>query len=78
MNNIDLFSTRVSAVREDRKLHRYAVILKIYPNVLKFIVAGGVASVDSFIRKAILNELCETATRDIHKLKSDTLVNLVR
>ena len=50
----------------------------MYPRILKLIVAGGVASVDSFIRKAILNELCETATRDIHKLKSDTLVNLVR
>ena len=34
--------------------------------------------IDSFIRKAVLNELCETVARDICQIPNITLINLVR
>ena len=33
---------------------------------------------NSFVRKAIFNELCDTATRDIEQLENDTVISLVR
>jgi len=35
-------------------------------------------SPDSFIRKAIFHELCDTATSEIHRLTSDTVIGLVK
>lgn len=35
-------------------------------------------NIDSFIRKAILNELCETVIRDIKHLSNDALIDVVK
>ncbi|ESN97247.1 hypothetical protein HELRODRAFT_193319 [Helobdella robusta] len=39
---------------------------------------GGTEDIDSFIRKAILNELCDTVVKDIKHLPNQTLISLVR
>ena len=39
---------------------------------------GSTSTPDSFIRKAIFHELCDTATADIHLLSHDMVIELVR
>ena len=39
---------------------------------------GSVENSESFLKKAILNELCETVTQNIHELSNETVIGLVR
>lgn len=39
---------------------------------------AGSKDINSFVSQAILHELCDTATRDVSTLKTETLISLVR
>ena len=60
--------------------HYFLPYCEIYSGMISYFyhVVGKQEDINSFISKAILNELCETITRGIRRLKNEVLLNVVR